>query len=262
MNFSLDYSMPLSYKSQAQRMRVITETWVTLNSYCPICGNETINHYNANRPVADFWCPCCQADFELKSKNEKIDRIPPKIADGAYETMISRISSNHNPHFLFLIHNAEIIQHYFLIPNYWFVPAYIEKRPPLPSTARRAGWIGCNIDLSNIPNMGKIYIIKNQHIQPKENVIENFRRAEQLHDNSIDRRSWILDVLKCIEEIPNCDFTLNNIYTFTEQLQYLHPQNRNIKAKIRQQLQLLRNKGIIKFLGKGRYQKQRQQYET
>jgi type II restriction enzyme len=33
----------------------------------------------------------------------------------------------------------------------------------------------------------------------------------------------------------------------------LHPQNRNIEAKIRQQLQMLRDHGLIEFLGNGRY---------
>ena len=34
-----------------------------------------------------------------------------------------------------------------------------------------------------------------------------------------------------------------------------HPNNNNIRAKIRQQLQQLRDRGIISFLGNGRYQK-------
>ncbi|HDT15115.1 MAG TPA: hypothetical protein ENN55_02790 [Firmicutes bacterium] len=33
----------------------------------------------------------------------------------------------------------------------------------------------------------------------------------------------------------------------------IHPENRNIKPKIRQQLQFLRDKGYLYFEGKGRY---------
>ncbi|HIT35518.1 MAG TPA: restriction endonuclease, partial [Candidatus Faecousia intestinavium] len=44
-------------------------------------------------------------------------------------------------------------------------------------------------------------------------------------------------------------------YAFEEELILKHPDNHNIRAKIRQQLQQLRNRGIILFLGNGQYQK-------
>lgn len=34
-----------------------------------------------------------------------------------------------------------------------------------------------------------------------------------------------------------------------------YPENHHIREKIRQQLQLLRDKGIIEFVGRGRYKK-------
>jgi type II restriction enzyme len=33
----------------------------------------------------------------------------------------------------------------------------------------------------------------------------------------------------------------------------LHPLNRNIRPKIRQQLQVMRDHGVLEFLGQGRY---------
>ena len=42
-----------------------------------------------------------------------------------------------------------------MVPKHFFVPDIIEKRKPLAETARRAGWIGCNIVLKNIPNEGR-----------------------------------------------------------------------------------------------------------
>ena len=33
----------------------------------------------------------------------------------------------------------------------------------------------------------------------------------------------------------------------------LHPQNRFVRPKIRQQLQILRDLGLLEFLGRGRY---------
>jgi len=44
-----------------------------------------------------------------------------------------------------------------------------------------------------------------------------------------------------------------DIYAFAAQLQKLHPDNRHVPDKIRQQLQVLRDLGFVEFLGGGRY---------
>lgn len=44
-------------------------------------------------------------------------------------------------------------------------------------------------------------------------------------------------------------------YKFEEKLRLKYPQNNFIKDKLRQQLQLLRDKGIIEFVGRGQYRK-------
>jgi type II restriction enzyme len=49
----------------------------------------------------------------------------------------------------------------------------IEKRKPLSSTARRAGWIGCNILLDTIPTSGKIFYIKDGEKQSKDKILED-----------------------------------------------------------------------------------------
>ena len=55
--------------------------------------------------------------------------------------------------------------------------------------------------------------------------------------------------------VPNEEFQLSDVYSFEEVLSIKHPKNNNIQAKIRQQLQFLRDKGYIEFLGHGRYRK-------
>ena len=42
---------------------------------------------------------------------------------------------------------------------------------------------------------------------------------------------------------------------FENNLQLMHPNNHNIQAKIRQQLQRLRDANFIEFLGDGNYRK-------
>lgn len=51
-------------------------------------------------------------------------------------------------------------------------------------------------------------------------------------------------------------FTLTEVYQFTETLANLHPNNNNVQAKIHQQLQLLRDQGLIEFVSRrGNYLK-------
>lgn len=79
-----------------------------------------------------------------------------KIADGAYETMIRRIHEADNPDFFFMsydLDNARVCD-FLIIPKHFFVDSIIEKRKPLAATARRAGWVGCNILLEEIPSYG------------------------------------------------------------------------------------------------------------
>lgn len=159
MNLSLTSSFSENYHSQSQVVRVMTENWVGSNMYCPRCGNLTIKHFANNRPVADFYCGNCGNEFELKSKSGKFGR---KIADGAYDTMIERITSNHNPDFFFMSYSREALRvtDFFVVPKYFFVPDIIEKRKPLADTAQRAGWVGCNILIDKVPEQGKFRLFR------------------------------------------------------------------------------------------------------
>ena len=62
-----------------------------------------------------------------------------------------------------------------------------------------------------------------------------------------------MDALNCVNQISSKSFTLDEIYQFENLLHIKHPKNNNIKPKIRQQLQFLRDRGFIEFLGNGKY---------
>ena len=72
---------------------------------------------------------------------------------------------------------------------------------------------------------------------------------------SIDARGWLLDILRCVNRIPKQIITLEDLYVFERWLSIRHPQNHNVRPKIRQQLQILRDDGFIEFLGRGTYRK-------
>ena len=171
--------------------------------------------------------------------------------------MISRITSIQNPNFLFMNYQKElmIVENLVVVPKYFFVPSMIEKRNPLSNTAQRAGWIGCNILLNTIPKQGFIKIIDNGEVIAKDKVISQMLKISNLKILNIDCRGWLFDVLQCVNSITKEEFTLDEIYQYELILKRKHPRNNNIKAKIRQQLQYLRDKGFLEFSQRGRYKK-------
>ena len=256
MVLHFNQSLASGYHSGSQISRVLTEDWMERNMFCPVCGAPVLGHYDANKPVADFFCEDCKSDFELKSKESKTAVIGHKIADGAYGTMIERITSLRNPHLFVMTYSNWTVNNLLMIPSFFFVPDIIEKRPPLKETARRAGWVGCNIEIGNVPDSGKIFIIKNGLQTDKSRVVDQYQRTLSLHTTRIVSRGWLMDVLRCVERIPKEDFSLEEVYAFADELQMKHPDNRFVHDKIRQQLQYLRDKGFIKFTSRGHYKKE------
>ena len=102
---------------------------------------------------------------------------------------------------------------------------------------------------------GKIYIVKNNITINQDKVISNYQRTKTLQTKNLESRGWIMDILICINKLPNDNFTLNQMYAFEKELQIKHPENKFIKDKIRQQLQYLRDKGFIEFISRGNYKK-------
>ena len=50
---------------------------------------------------------------------------------------------------------------------------------------------------------------------------------------------------------PSGEFTTADAYAFTRELEQLHPDNRHVRDKIRQQLQVLRDLGLLQHTGSG-----------
>lgn len=253
MNFYFDKTGIECYKSNTQKIRVMSEHWVENNVFCPCCGNPQIIKLKNNRPVADFQCDNCKEIYELKSKKGKMGR---KISDGAYLTMIERIKSIDNPNLFILNYSLDLqVTNLLVIPKFFFVIDIIEKRNPLSLTAQRAGWTGCSILFSNIPDQGKIKIIDNQKIYNVDYIVNKYNQIKKLQTNNLNNRGWLFDVLNCINSIPTVEFCLADVYQFKEKLQKKYVNNHNIEAKIRQQLQFLRDKGFIEFVERGHYRK-------
>ena len=253
MNLKFDELVAINYKSSSQKIRVMSEIWLLENIFCPCCGYEHIYKMKNNFPVGDMICKNCGENFELKSKK---NNSVIKIMDGAYHTMIERITSNKNPQ-LFVMNYTEnfFVTDLIFIPKFFFTPEIIEKRKPLSENARRAGWTGCNILFQKIPEQAKINIIREGKEFKCDEVLQRYEKIKKLQINNLNLRGWMSDILNCINEIKSEYFSLQEIYQFADFLKEKHSYNNNILAKIRQQLQFLRDRGFIEFIGNGKYRK-------
>jgi len=253
MQLFFDSKIAKGYRSQSQKIRVLTENWVGRSIFCPNCGHIDISRYESGRPVADFYCKNCREDYELKSKQTSIGG---RILDGAYKTMLERLSASNNPNFFLLqynLSNFEVVN-FFVVPKHFFVPEMIEKRNPLSPSARRAGYIGCNILFDQIPQTGKIFFVRNKQIEPRGKVLAEWKKTLFLREEKeILAKGWLLDIMRCVEGLGKRDFSLDDVYAFESELSRKHLNNRHIKDKIRQQLQVLRDKRYLEFSGRGHY---------
>lgn len=255
MSNEFDYEMredATAFNSGSQKARVWTEAWILSQMYCPSCGAPNLNDFANNKPVADFYCGLCTEEFELKSKNGPIGKTVP---DGAYATMMKRLRSNTKPSLMVLSYNksTKTVRDVAVIPKQFFIPELIHKRKPLSDKAKRAGWVGCDIKIDRVPAFGKIDLVKNRIAEPKDKVVERWKRTAGLRKKSFKQMGWVADVLRCVEEIGRAEFELSDVYAFENYLGELHPENNNVKPKIRQQLQILRDAGVIEFKGGGQY---------
>jgi type II restriction enzyme len=252
-NLSGDIELALNYSSRAQQARRISEDWVARNAYCLRCNSDTITPTTANTRTRDFVCHQCSHAYELKSK---CGIFSTRVLDGAYGAMLQTIREGRTPTFLLLeysttwsIQGLRAIHHSLITEN------SIIPRRPLAATARRAGWIGCSIALSTIAIQGQIPIVSKGIIRSKAVPREQFARLEQLAALSTESRSWAATVLQMTSRVQANRFSLLDMYRFESELQVLFPNNRNIKPKIRQQLQVLRDSGLLRFCGRGIYER-------
>jgi type II restriction enzyme len=186
----------------------------------------------------------------------KAFRARPKrtLVDGAYSALISRIRDGSVPTLMLLerndaweIQSLTAIHHLFLTPN------VIEERKPLSSTARRAGWVGCNIRLDLISPDAQVAIVGKGRLNEPKLVREAFQRFDQLRAIEPRKRGWATLTLRAIRGLGSEAFTLDDLYRREDQFAEAYPGNRNIRAKIRQQLQVLRDLGYVAFSGGGTY---------
>jgi type II restriction enzyme len=249
MELTCDITIAGAYKSLPQRARVVSEYWFSRNCYCLACESDRLVSSPPNTRAMDFSCDTCGHTYELKTF---LNRPPRTLVDGAYATLLARINSSSAPTLCLLGRSPSWqIESLTAIHSSFLTPWIIEKRRPLASSARRAGWIGCNIRLDRIPVDGEIAIICGGICTPKDEVRRSFKRFLPLAQLSAIERGWTTLTISVIRALGKPRFLLSDLYEREKRFADVYPVNRHIQAKIRQQLQVLRDLGLIAFEGHG-----------
>jgi type II restriction enzyme len=289
MNLSMRGELANPFTSGSQKAGNVTEAWGADNFYCPNCSSPKLDWLKPGSKANDYRCPNCKFWFQLKGKKSPIGAT---VTDGAYGAMMEAIQNDRTPNFFFLHYDLATwsVRNLLLVPHFAFPPSAIIKRPPLAATARRAGWVGCNFDLKRIPADARIEIVRTvlpqcsaavpaaslnlpgrrdacaaslspsrrdacaTFITPPEEVRAKFDLVrKQVEGLTAKQRGWRLDVLRVIQSLGRKEFLTSDTYAFERELEQSHPENRNIKAKIRQQLQELRDRNLLLHLDRNHW---------
>lgn len=242
------------FKGPTQNVRALSEGWVAAQLFCPACGAERLRQLPNNSPVGDFVCDACAEEFELKAKKGALGR---SIPDGAFGAMTARLAARNNPSLFAMSYDRDRIgvTDLIVVPRHFFTQDIIQARKPLGPNARRAGWQGCNILIGQVPLSGRIPLITRGSHVSKGEVLDRWRSTLFLKDASLTARGWLLAVMKAVEAIGKPEFTLDEVYAHEAALAALYPGNNNVRPKIRQQLQVLRDRGWLAFNGRGNYRR-------
>lgn len=104
---------------------------------------------------------------------------------------------------------------------------------------------GIKVSKIKLPNINYIFDEDNQ----KNPIINSLSVENQLN------QGWKKDVFHVIDQFEDDYFSINDLYEHENELFLLHQSNHNIKEKIRQILQQLRNLGLVEFVDKGKYKR-------
>lgn len=152
----LDFSLAAQLSSRAQIARLVLETWAEFNLYCLNCAADALTRLDANSPVADFECVVCSTRYQLKGKD---GRFGPIITGAAYEPMIAAVRRGECPEYMLLEYDTRFDTVVFgsAIRGADITEDRVLARPPLAQSARRAGWVGCNI---RVDGLARVQFVK------------------------------------------------------------------------------------------------------
>lgn len=123
-------------------------------------------------------------------------------------------------------------------------------------------------DFNSLSNDERTGVVKKSDLETVKNILSKIPSFEietpeenlDIIETSVEPilsslAGWKLEVFRCANSIQKQIFTLNEINKYENHLRETYPTNQHITDKIRQQLQYLRDLGLLEFLGGGKYKK-------
>ncbi len=84
-------------------------------------------------------------------------------------------------------------------------------------------------------------------------MLQQWSRTAFLAQETVEARGWLMEVMHCVEALAKPEFEIDEIYAQESKLKQLYPANKHVREKIRQQLQVLRDRGYLDFVSRGNY---------
>ncbi|MBC5800730.1 MAG: hypothetical protein GIW94_12295 [Candidatus Eremiobacteraeota bacterium] len=146
----IDFSVAAHLVSSAQIARVAIEAWAQLNVCCALCGGGRLFALPPNTPVIDMQCTCCQRGYQIKAKNGFFEG---KLMGAAYGPLARSLKAGTVPDFLLIEYSRSraLVLTADILEGAQISSARVSARAPLGPSARRSGWIGSVIDISDLP---------------------------------------------------------------------------------------------------------------
>jgi type II restriction enzyme len=254
IDLALPATPPNITRSASQRARESTERWVYENLYCVNCGRRELERLRAGTPFRDFECGHCDEPFELKST---AGRLRGTVPAGGYERSLMAFREGRVPSFLLLCYSPadRLVTDLLAVNRTLISPMALRRRErPLGQPGRERYYMS-TLDLSRIPSCARVPVVRHGFERPSRFVRQSWDRFAFVRGPAgAEDRDWIRDILSCIARLPGREFTLRELYDFEPELAALYPNNRHIRDKVRQKLQVLCRKGVLRRVVNGVYE--------
>lgn len=152
ISITIDPDLAKMYSSRSQFGRVVIETWAELELYCFRCNADDLLRLPVNTPLADFECPQCRLRFQLKATQ---GRFGNRLVGAAYQPLVQAIRERTVPSYVLVEYDLRFRSLVYVraIPGKVITQERVSPRKPLAKGARRAGWVGCTINLEGLPEV-------------------------------------------------------------------------------------------------------------
>jgi len=146
-----------NWKNKSRIIGEACEEYVINNVKCNRCNKLNYEKCKANEKSTDLICINCNKKYQVKAKRTTVKKMEKLLIDkifktigGEYSTTLKSIEEDIDYLIILYDEKSYNIYNILYINSECINSSCILPRKPLSSTAKRAGWQGCNIVFNNI----------------------------------------------------------------------------------------------------------------